>query len=251
MPVADLGNDEDAGAAYVFGFKSGQWQLFDKLLPPPVEEPDSLDQDLFGLVVALSGDWALVSSARDDEQCIGNLTIDPLSPNSCEAGAVFAHQRQDDDDWEFQQKIAPEELGERDIFGQSIAMEGSRAVVGAPGDDDACPDQPPSLFCDPGAVYLFELIDGQWQQVDKFTASDADSSDFLGVTIAISGSHVIAGAPTSFFNNNPKPDLGAAYIFKIFNRDLVAQDDQATTSQGDAAQAEGTASLTQSMHEAV
>ncbi len=156
--------------------------------------------------------------------------MDPLRPNLCNAGAVFAYQRQDDD-WELQQKIAPEELGEQDGFGQSIAMEGSRAVVGAFGDDEACPNEPPSLSCNPGAVYLFELIDDQWQAVDKLTATDADSSDVLGIAVAISGSHVIAGAPRLFFNDNPKPGLGAAYLFKIFNRDPVAQDDQATTSQ--------------------
>ena len=198
--------------------------------PPPVEEPDSLDTDLFGLDVALSGDWALVSS-HDDERCINNTTLP--RPNFCDAGAVFAYQRQDNDHWELQQKIAPEELGDRDFFGRAIAMEGSRAVFAAFGDDDACPDPPPPtpLFCNPGAVYLFELIDDEWQQVDKFTASDADSSDILGLAVAISGSHVIAGAPRSTFDSNPKPDLGAAYLFKIFNRDPVAQDDQATTSQ--------------------
>ncbi len=160
-----------AGAASVFEFKSGQWQLVYKLLPPPVALPDSLDRDVFGQDVVISGDWVLVGSRGDDERCIG-ITIDPLRPNLCDAGAVFAHQRLEDD-WKFKQKIAPEELAERDIFGHSIAMEGNRAVVGAPGDNDACPNQPSSLFC----------------------------------------------------------NSGAAYIFKIFNRDPVAQDDHATTSQ--------------------
>lgn len=35
-----------AGTASVFERIDGQWQLFDKLLPPPVDEPDSLDEDL-------------------------------------------------------------------------------------------------------------------------------------------------------------------------------------------------------------
>ncbi len=67
-----------------------------------------------------------------------------------------------------QQKIAPEELEQFDFFGfLGIAVEGNRAVVGARGDDDACPDplppgaDPNPLFCDPGAVYVFELMDGE------------------------------------------------------------------------------------------
>ena len=203
--------------------------------------PDSLENDTFGREVALYGDWAFASSF-DDEVCIGKPLFDPSRPNSCVSGAVFAFQRQGNGDWEFQQKIAPEELEQFDYFGtNAIAVEGKYAVIGSRGDDDACPDPPPPqpLFCDTGAAFLFELMDDAWVKVDKFTASDADSLDFLGGTIfsqgrpiGISGSHIAAGAPTVSLGENPAPAFGSAYIFKFLNQDPVAQDDEAAAEAG-------------------
>lgn len=229
---------DGAGAAYVFELQNGQWQRVDQLLPPPVALPDSLEFDTFAREVALNGDWAFVGSF-DDEVCNSKPLFEPNNPNSCVSGAVFAYQRQSDGDWEFQQKIAPEELEQFDYFGAlSIAIEDYRVVVGSRGDDDACPDPPPPnpLFCDTGAAYVFDLVNGEWKKVDKLTASDADSLDFLGGTIfgqgrtvGISGSHIIAGAPTVPFGLNPNPNFGAAYIFKMFNQEPVARDDSMAT----------------------
>ncbi len=232
--------DRLAGAAYLFRLNRGRWEQTDKLLPPPVAPPDSLEEDTFAREVALDGDWAFAGSF-DDEACINKPLFDPENPNSCVAGAVFAYQRQGNGDWEFQQKIIPEELEQFDYFGAiAIAVEGDYLTVGSRGDDDACPPLQPEqnpLFCDTGAAYLFKLVGNEWQKMDKFTASDADSLDFLGGTIfsqgrplGISGSHIAAGAPTLPFGQNPAPKLGAAYIFKFMNQDPVALDDDTTAS---------------------
>ena len=238
----DDGAADAGGAAYMFRFNRGQWEQTDKLLPPPVVLPDSLENDTFGREVALHGDWAFASSF-DDEVCINKPLFDPDNPNSCVSGAVFAFQRQGNGDWKFQQKIAPEELDQFDYFGtNAIVVEGNYAVIGSRGDDDACPNPPPPkpLFCDTGAAYLFELIGDAWVKADKFTASDADSLDFLGGAIfsqgrplGISGSHIVAGAPTVPLGQNPAPRIGAAYIFKFMNQDPVAADDDAMTNAGD------------------
>ena len=142
-PTDDEAGD-GAGAAHLFERPGNLWQRVAKLLPPPVTPPDSVEFDTFAREVALNGDWAFVGSG-DDEQCIiDDMLINPDEPNSCTSGAVFAYQRQQNGDWELQQKIAPEELEQFDFFGfLGIAIEGNRAVIGARGDDDACPDPLP------------------------------------------------------------------------------------------------------------
>ena len=184
MIIGSLVDDEaadNAGAAYIFELIAGQWQFTDKLLPPPVALPDSLESDTFAREVALEGDWALIGST-DDERCIGEEGADPNHPNVCSSGAVFAFQRQSDGDWDFKQKIAPEELDRFDFFGvTAIAIENGRAFIGALGDDDACPDPPPPpIFCDTGAAYVYDLVGDEWQKTDKLTAADPDSLEGMG-----------------------------------------------------------------------
>ena len=219
---------DGAGAAHVFELQD-RWQRVEKLLPPPVTPPDSVEFDTFAREVALNGDWAFVGSGNDEQCILDDMLLDPEEPNSCTSGAVFAYQRQQNGDWELQQKIAPEELEQFDFFGfLGIAVEGNRAVVGARGDDDACPDplppgaDPNPLFCDPGAVYVFELMDGEWRKIDKLTASDADAQDFLGGAffgqgrpVGISGQRVIAGAPTLGLGEVDPDHFGAAYVFDL------------------------------------
>ena len=241
--IGSLVDDEaadNAGAAYIFELDNDRWVRRQKLLPPPVALPDSLESDTFAREVALEGDWALIGSS-DDERCIGEEGADPANPNVCSSGAVFAFQRQGNGDWDFKQKIAPEELDRFDFFGTvAIAIENERAFIGALGDDDACPDPPPPtpIFCDTGATYVYDLVGDEWQKTLKLTAAEPDSTEGMGGTffnfgrpIGVSGSHVVVGAPTLPFAQNPSPNLGQAYIFKMFNRDPVAQNDQAATSR--------------------
>ena len=235
-PTDDEAGD-GAGAAHLFERPGNLWQRVAKLLPPPVTPPDSVEFDTFAREVALNGDWAFVGSG-DDEQCIiDDMLINPDEPNSCTSGAVFAYQRQANGDWELQQKIAPEELEQFDLFGfLGIAVEGNRAVVGARGDDDACPNplppgaDPNPLFCDPGAVYVFELMDGEWRKIDKLTASDANALDILGGAffgqgrmVGISGQRVIAGAPTLGLSEVDPDHFGQAYVFDLLGPHVSGQ----------------------------
>ena len=141
--VSAPGENEGAGAVYVFVRRDGQWTLGGRaerpaadgtgadaggpgLPPPPDEEAAQDEEDAgagllgFGTVVALHGETALVStrgSRRSDAEVYA-FSVDPG------AGELT-----------FEAKLeAPGRLlGEASGFGAALATDGRRALVGAPG----------------------------------------------------------------------------------------------------------------------
>jgi len=95
-----------------------------------------------------------------------------------------------------------------DGFGTSVAISGDTIVVGAPYDDDHDNES--------GSVYVFVRPDAGWYGTQyercKLLASDGAAVDYLGISVAIDGDVVVAGAP---YANGPGNDydVGAAYVF--------------------------------------
>ncbi len=85
-------------------------------------------------------------------------------------------------------------------FGQAVAIDGFIAVVAAPGENSG-----------QGAVHVFERSDSGWQHKARLTASDGDSDDLFGGSVAISGDIVVVGSATD--DNSGGADAGAVYLF--------------------------------------
>jgi uncharacterized protein (DUF2345 family) len=83
-----------------------------------------------------------------------------------------------------------------DEFGYAVAISGSTAVVGAPDKRSA-----------KGAAYVFVQSGSTWVQQAELAAADAARGDEFGLSVAISGSTVVVGAP---YKHSYK---GAAYVF--------------------------------------
>jgi hypothetical protein len=106
-------------------------------------------------------------------------------------------------EWLEVRKILGADTAAHDGFGYALALDGDHLAVGVP--NDASP------LGDAGSVYLFERNKGGpegWGQVAKLTASDADWSSYLGVSVALDGDTVAAGA------SGADDFAGAAYIFE-------------------------------------
>jgi hypothetical protein len=89
-----------------------------------------------------------------------------------------------------------------DSFGQSSAISGNSVLIGAPG-------MTVGSNSGQGAAYVFVKPATGWRNTARaiaLTASDGAASDSLGVSVSISGSTFVAGAPKS---STP----GAAYVF--------------------------------------
>jgi hypothetical protein len=92
-------------------------------------------------------------------------------------------------------------------FGQSVAISGNTIVVGAP-------QQTFGSNQLQGAVYVFVKPAGGWVNATEtamLSASDGAANDFLGFSVAIDGSTIVAGAP--FHNSGGGGASGTAYVY--------------------------------------
>jgi hypothetical protein len=89
-------------------------------------------------------------------------------------------------------------------FGNAVAISGDTIVVGEEGQQSGTP----------GAAYVYVKPAGGWHNMTetaKLTASDGVKNDELGLSVAISGQTIVAGAIQ--FGNFINPGKGKAYVF--------------------------------------
>jgi hypothetical protein len=81
-----------------------------------------------------------------------------------------------------------------DLFGFKVALSGDTLVVGAPGESAvAVPGDNGAPMA--GAVYVFVRTGGAWLQQAYLKASNAETGDNFGLSLAISGDTLAVGAP--------------------------------------------------------
>ena len=105
-----------------------------------------------GTALALSGD-TLVAGAPDSSVAAAKSGLKGLNPIQA---AIFQRLQQG---WRFKAPIMPANGHSGDGFGSAVAIDGSRVVVGAPGDDEGEGGS--------GAAYLFEVQPDRIVQRDK------------------------------------------------------------------------------------
>jgi hypothetical protein len=88
-----------------------------------------------------------------------------------------------------------------DQFGDSVALDGNLAVIGAGYDDDTCPILPCS---ESGSAYIFQRSGSTWAQRAKLTADDAVEGDFFGLSVDVSGITAVASS---------QGEDGSVYVF--------------------------------------
>ena len=186
------GATEKEGAAYIFGRDQGGANAWGQVVRLLSDDPGDTDQ--YGYSVDISGDIALVGAPGEDT--VGG-----------NRGAIRAYGRNygGADTWGLVKKIAPTDPQDNSWFGTSVAVRGTRAVVGAPWHDGAGTDR--------GAVYVFGQNEGgadAWGQVAVLTASDTRDDDLLGLDIALYGSYVVASSP---YSRGGGTQRGQVYVF--------------------------------------
>ena len=175
----DDDNGLQSGSAYLFDTTTGR-QLF-KLLPK-----DGAAFDWFGRSVSISGDTAIVGAIRDGD-------------NGFESGSAYLF---DTTTGRQIAKLLPNDGAEFDFFGNSVAISGTTAIVGAHLDGDNGPWS--------GSAYLFDTTTGR--QIAKLLPNDGAADDRFGADVAISGTTAIVGAGADDDNG---VDSGSAYLFDI------------------------------------
>jgi hypothetical protein len=114
--------------------------------------------------------------------------------------------------------------GSGDLFGYSVATDGSVAVVGASSEDgssttvNGSDDNGKSVS---GAAYVFRLVNGEWVFEAYLKAANSGIDDEFGYSVAVDGDLIVVGARhekgssggVNGIDNDALDKSGAAYVF--------------------------------------
>ena len=153
--------------------------------------------DGFGISVAVDGNTAVVGAYRDDD-------------DGANSGSAHVFTRSSPaDPWSWLAKLTASDAAVGDEFGIAVAVDGDTIVVGAHQNDS-----------NKGAAYVFtwNSSNSKWEQKANLTASDGDTSDEFGYSVAVDGDTIVVGAHKADYidlnnSSNNLADSGAAYVF--------------------------------------
>lgn len=188
-PTTVLANNH--GSAYIFTRSAGVWSLQQKLVAG-----DAAIGDNYGLSVSLESDSALVGAPRANVSSVSD------------SGAAYVHVRSGTT-WTQQRKLSPvpaSDASASDQFGQSVALSGETALIGAFQDDHTLPQ----VASNGGSAYVFLRSGTTWSQQAKLVAADTGNDNRLGSSVALDGDVAVLGAPDPILT---APGPGSAYVF--------------------------------------
>ena len=194
------GNGSFSGAAYIFHYNGVDWVELQK-----ITANDASSWKKFGLSVAISDNFAIVGACGDNDR-------------GESAGATYIFHF-DGSNWSQSQKLTAFDGEPWDQFGQSVAISGDYAVIGAHGNSDNGPLS--------GSAYIFYYNGNNWLQYQKLIANDGSPWDNLGKSVAISANVAIVSA---YKDNDKGESSGSAYVFFndgndwLFEQKLTASD---------------------------
>lgn len=153
--------------------------------------------DGFGSSVAITidddsenpfNDFVIVGASQDDS-------------TFTDSGSAFISQRHSDDGWFTSQQLTASDAGFGNVFGYSVGIDQTTAIVGAPGNNSSA-----------GAAYIFDFNGTSWSETIKLVGLDTTDDDQFGIASSIDGFFAVVGAPTADLSAGLGAE-GAAYVF--------------------------------------
>ena len=201
----------NSGGAYVFVRDAGgNWSQQAHLKGNPTRAGD-----YFGFQTAIHEDTLAVSAP-------GGTLLLSSTPH---AGSVHIFKRVAGQ-WSFVQRLSPgTEQG--DLFGQTVALDGDKLVVGAPTDSTT------QNFS--GRIYVYPREGDGFGEPTSFKAREPSESGLFGVALAVEGDTMVVGAP-QFNYVRSWIGAGRAFVFQRVNSQWTeAQELEAPASLEDGA----------------
>ncbi|NBX77564.1 MAG: hypothetical protein EBQ92_13515 [Proteobacteria bacterium] len=202
-----------------------------------LKAPNADSSDQFGRSTAVSGDTIVVGSPQEasNQTTITNGTTASSNNSLTNSGAAYVFKRASNA-WTQEAYLKASNADSTDYFGYSTAVSGDTIVVGAYGEasnqttiTNGTTASSNNSLSSSGAAYVFKRTNNTWAQEAYLKAPNADSSDYFGVSTAVSGDTIVVGAYREYSNqttitngttassNNTLGDSGAAYVFKRTN----------------------------------
>ena len=173
-------NFTDAGSAYIYNATTGSL-LF------TLNNPTGAVSDFFGASVAVSGNYAVISSEEDDT---GALNTGSAYIYNVTTGALLY-------------TLNNPSPTMNDYFGTSIKVSGDYAIISSPDND-------PSSISNAGSVYIYNVTTG----VLVYTLDNPSptASDWFGSSVAISGNYAAVGTAN---DDTGASNAGTVYVYNV------------------------------------
>jgi len=150
-----------------------------------VKAGDGLEEEWFGISVALENNLAIIGKARDNAMGLYS-------------GSAYIFENTQGT-WQEIQKLLPFDGQIGAQFGWSVAISDNQAVIGAVLDD--------TKGVDSGAAYIFQNSNGTWEEHEKLSPEDGGVYDNFGISVSMAGNNLIVGAWKADY-------CGAAYVYE-------------------------------------
>jgi hypothetical protein len=154
--------------------------------------PTPAINDFFGYAVAVAGNRVLVGSPQDDN-------------GGSDSGMAYVYDVTSPTPGTPVLTLPNPAMTPSDEFGRAVALSGSRAVIGAMGDDPGASSA--------GSAHVYDL-DGATPAVPVLTLNNPApaAGDNFGHAVAVSGARVVVGA---WLDNAGAADAGSAYAYDL------------------------------------
>jgi len=195
---SDDDNGSSSGSVYVFTHDGSQWNQSAK-----ISADDGAVDDQFGERVDISNDQIIVGARYDDDR-------------GSRSGSAYIYEFSGSK-WELASKLTAFDGNSSEYFGQDVAIQSGRAIVGAWGQNDRFG------FFNAGASYVYSRVNGAWAIEAKVIDQDREGGDFYGYSVDISDDFALVGADGNddFWWG---PDAGSAYIIELDCQDPCLAD---------------------------
>lgn len=163
-----------------------QWTEVGQLVDSGGHEGDG-----FGSSISLRGDFLAIGSPY-------------YETGAGPVGCVTVWRQDSAEQWQLEERLLASDRVPGDQFGTSVSMANvSELLVGAPGRDVLGPDA--------GSAYLYIGGADGWVEQISLGSGVANPGDKLGTAVALSGDHILLGAPHS---NLAGPAAGAVAVYE-------------------------------------
>jgi len=192
----DDAGGSNSGKAYIYDVTTGT-------LVHTLNNPNAYNiaqADYFGHSVAISGNYVIVGVPLEDDA--GGSDSGKAYIFNVTTGALLFTLNNPN----------PVGTSSSDYFGQSVAISGNYAIVGAYAEDEA------GGGGDTGKAYIYNVTTGTLLYTLN-NPSPTSTFDYFGDSVAISDNYVIVGAPLE--DDAGGSDSGKAYIFAVKDLTLI------------------------------
>lgn len=194
VPFDDVNGNSEQGSAYFFVRSGNDWIETEQVIGP-LTDPGSW----FGFSVAMQGDNAIIGAPHDD-----------VGGNNGQGSAhVFVRLGSD---WSHQGTLSEFNGAANDTFGESVAIYGDWAAVGAPAYGNAVDE-------DKGAVFIFRRTAGIWNSGSLLflpaLGITSNPNDRFGGSVCLTADMLVIGA--AGVDISPFETQGTCYLFRRDN----------------------------------